>query len=109
MATFSPRAGASMRRAVHHLRRRSLRGTVPRLRSSMMATAAYAAMARTKSLQTRLIDHEAGPHGRGNADALQVLTLRGGLLRLVQVGDQRGEILLQRAHLEAGLADRAMH
>jgi hypothetical protein len=34
--------------AVHHLRGRSLRGTSPRLRSSMMATTPFRAMARIK-------------------------------------------------------------
>ncbi len=46
--------------------------------------------------QRAVIDHHARTHGRADGDALQVHALRRGRLRLLQVVDQRLQVLLQR-------------
>src|SRR6266404_6955947 len=99
---------------------------VPRLRSSMMAGAVSAPAIPTRCragfngvrarganpehlTKSRLIDHHARPHGRGQRDALQILALGGGGLRLLQVRNQRMKIFLQRVQLESRLADGAVN
>src|SRR5262249_16264134 len=120
------------RRSIKRARVRGVAAlTLPRLRSSMMA-GATSTPARTKSSiiigrgcagaatplnsaldqrasNTRLIHYHARTHGRGQRDTPQIHALRGGGLGLLQIRDQRVQVLLQRAYLEARLADRAMH
>src|SRR6185295_19200969 len=66
----------------------------------------------SESLNTQsqgcLVDHDARTHGRAQRDLLQVDALGRGRLRLVEVIDQREEVVLELVGLELRLADDAV-
>src|SRR5205807_1481058 len=125
-----------MRKAVHHLRRRCIKraagakAPVPSPavfddgRRASKHVGPHQMLPRARAWDSKefaprrtpfirlnrpLIHHHARPHGRGERDALQVNALRRGGLRLLQVRDQRVQVLLQRVDLEGRLADRAVN
>src|SRR5690349_3054825 len=59
-----------------------------------------------RSFHVRLVDLHAGSHRRGHGDALQILALGRGRLRLDDAVDQRRGVVDQLLRFERGLAHR---